>query len=384
MVDRLKQALARRSGRVAPVLIIIFGLAGAAYGMATEHFGNAPVPAGYHFGKEVLELANLPERVYWYEVNGDPWFFYHGDTIALNTALRRFAATPASRHEVILIPGPGKTNDLSGKKAIACDWYLHAPEGLYRIFAQREKRTRVYAKDPVMVVYVSWGLAAAAVNHEQLAKWIADLDSDQFALRDKATQALAKTGPAARPALRQALKGRPSAEKGRRIEQLLARFQGIDLQLLEIPARVTLLNAADMIERYRAGLQSTEPMIRGHAAGSLGELAPYSDKVIPLLIDVLRADRHEYVRRSTAAALARLGHQALSALPVLKAGINDPDQNVSHMFREAVQRIEGAKAAKGDTPSPAEREALLKDIDRYRKSVRHHDCVGQSGQSAGR
>ena len=48
---------------------------------------------------------------------------------------------------------------------------------------------------------------------DQVRRWIRDLDSDRFAVRDRAVAELAKLGDAAEPALRQALRDRPSLEK---------------------------------------------------------------------------------------------------------------------------------------------------------------------------
>jgi hypothetical protein len=55
----------------------------------------------------------------------------------------------------------------------------------------------------------------------RIAQLIADLDSDDFSVRDLATQELKKLGEPARPALRTALKGKPSLELRRRVQGLL-------------------------------------------------------------------------------------------------------------------------------------------------------------------
>jgi len=54
-----------------------------------------------------------------------------------------------------------------------------------------------------------------------VAHLIADLDSDHFMVRQKATEELSKLGDAITPALRQALDGKPSLEVRRRIQRLL-------------------------------------------------------------------------------------------------------------------------------------------------------------------
>jgi hypothetical protein len=60
------------------------------------------------------------------------------------------------------------------------------------------------------------------VSREQIERWIQELDSDQFAVREKATAELQKLGELAEPALRRVLEGKPTLEQRRRIEPMLA------------------------------------------------------------------------------------------------------------------------------------------------------------------
>jgi RNA polymerase sigma factor (sigma-70 family) len=60
-----------------------------------------------------------------------------------------------------------------------------------------------------------------AAADERLPKWVADLDDDEFAVREKAHQQLADQGRAALPVLRRSLAEQPSAEQRRRIEALV-------------------------------------------------------------------------------------------------------------------------------------------------------------------
>jgi RNA polymerase sigma factor (sigma-70 family) len=64
-----------------------------------------------------------------------------------------------------------------------------------------------------------------AVSREELERWIKDLDSDQFAVREKATAELQKLGELAEPALRRILAGKPTLEQRRRIEPILAELE---------------------------------------------------------------------------------------------------------------------------------------------------------------
>jgi RNA polymerase sigma factor (sigma-70 family) len=67
---------------------------------------------------------------------------------------------------------------------------------------------------------------ARAPDPERLRRLIADLDSEQFAVRKAASEELRHLDLLAEPALRKALDGKPSLESRRRIEALLAVYQG--------------------------------------------------------------------------------------------------------------------------------------------------------------
>jgi hypothetical protein len=65
----------------------------------------------------------------------------------------------------------------------------------------------------------------AAPGAARVARLIADLDSDNFATREKATAALEALGAQAGPALRRALESAPSAEVRNRAGRLLKRLE---------------------------------------------------------------------------------------------------------------------------------------------------------------
>ena len=64
-------------------------------------------------------------------------------------------------------------------------------------------------------------LRPVTATREQIAKWIADLDSDKYARRKGATEALSALGRAVEAALRQALKKAPGEEARSRLRALL-------------------------------------------------------------------------------------------------------------------------------------------------------------------
>jgi WD40 repeat protein len=90
-----------------------------------------------------------------------------------------------------------------------------------------------------------------SVDPERLARLIADLDSDQFADREKAAAEVEKIAEAASPALRKTLDGSPSAEVRRRLEAILARQS----EELRNPTgdRLRLIRALEILELDGSG-----------------------------------------------------------------------------------------------------------------------------------
>ena len=71
--------------------------------------------------------------------------------------------------------------------------------------------------------------AVAAVAPQRLQKLVRELDSDKFETRDRATQELEKLGELAEATLQQTLTEKNSVEQRRRIETLLERLGGLEL-----------------------------------------------------------------------------------------------------------------------------------------------------------
>jgi hypothetical protein len=338
------------------VVVCLLGTNARALALATERFGNDPLSEDFGLGKAALELANLKSRVYYYEVNANPTFFYRGDADALNEALKLFAALGGDAREVVLLPGRGEGHTLGGEKHFAYDWWFNSPTGRNR------------GGVPTLTVYVSGVAPATPPDAKKLAGWIADLDSETFATRDEASKQIRKLGYAASPVLRKVVAEPPSAEVRRRIELLLGELEGIDLQHVKVPEGVKVLEAKDLHKRYREALKGEDPVARGQAANRLDGLNRYFD-VVPDLVGVLKDDKHEYVRRCAAGALSRLGKKAAPALPTLKAGLDDPDGNIRNAFDYAVKQIEGAKEDKVDEEQAKRQALLLKGISRFREAL---------------
>jgi WD40 repeat protein len=83
-------------------------------------------------------------------------------------------------------------------------------------------------------------LRQCAASESRALPLIRDLDDDDFAVREKASQQLEKLGAEAAFALQRALKGRPSAEVQARARRLLSKMAAKDLPHALDPARVPL------------------------------------------------------------------------------------------------------------------------------------------------
>jgi hypothetical protein len=59
-----------------------------------------------------------------------------------------------------------------------------------------------------------------SADPQKIERWIAELDSNQFSVREKATRELEKLGESAQPALRKALENHPKPEARKRLERL--------------------------------------------------------------------------------------------------------------------------------------------------------------------
>jgi RNA polymerase sigma factor (sigma-70 family) len=86
---------------------------------------------------------------------------------------------------------------------------------------------------------------ASAPALDVAKRLVADLDNDAFTVREKATEELARMGPAAAPALYAALDGKPSPEMRQRIEHLLDKLRGPT----EEPETLRAIRAVEALEQ---------------------------------------------------------------------------------------------------------------------------------------
>jgi RNA polymerase sigma factor (sigma-70 family) len=89
--------------------------------------------------------------------------------------------------------------------------------------------TTVLATDRALPLLRERLQPAAEPDAKQVGRLLADLDSNDFATRQKAAKELENLGELVAPALRKALAGRPSAEMKRQLELLLEALDGVTL-----------------------------------------------------------------------------------------------------------------------------------------------------------
>jgi hypothetical protein len=102
------------------------------------------------------------------------------------------------------------------------------------------------------------------VQAELLTRLIADLDSDQFRVRRRASKELGQLGDLAEPALRKALAGKPPPETRRRLELLLDQVAGRTLSSEQLHA----LRAVEVLEQI--GTPGARQVLEGLARGAPG------------------------------------------------------------------------------------------------------------------
>ena len=349
---------------VVPILaLLLYGQ--QALGLATEQFGNAPITAGFPSFSADIAVLNDRSRVYWYEVNGDACFYYKGETGALNTLLKKFAACGKGR-EVVLHAGPLKQSSLDGTKPIVAHWYIHVPGGFS--LSNFVDGGLVTDKNPAMHIYLPRARETATASAKSIAGWIADLDDDKLTVRENGSRELEKQGQSVEAALRKALETTTSAEVRKRVRSLVGKLPTLNLDALVIPEGMTVAGPDELIARCTKGLKSKEPVIRGIAASTLAGLELDRKQAVKGLVKVLKEDKHEYVRRSVVGALQREGWGAKSALPDLRALLDDPDVNVKNDSKAAVEAIEKAKEEPNGEKQGKTEEAIRKDIAAFLKA----------------
>jgi RNA polymerase sigma factor (sigma-70 family) len=180
-----------------------------------------------------------------------------------------------------LISGSGDTTalvwDLTGKRTAPADWARPlSAEDLQVAWDDLASDDSAHAFDTIRrlsaaphepIAFFRQHLKpVAATDEKRLARMIADLDSDEFTVREKANQDLEALGEAAVAACRTALKGNPSTESRRRLERLLS--EQIRDTARPSPERLRTLRALEVLER--AGTPEARQLLTTLAKGAPG------------------------------------------------------------------------------------------------------------------
>jgi WD40 repeat protein len=128
------------------------------------------------------------------------------------------------------------------------------------------KNIQAMAAEPARAVtFLKERLTRSVTLEARARRLIADLDDDQFAVREKAARELERLGPGVEPILRLAAKENPSLEVRRRIQDILAGLKKADkLEVLDpvrVRVAVTILEKIDTPESRR----TIEELARGPA-----------------------------------------------------------------------------------------------------------------------
>jgi dipeptidyl aminopeptidase/acylaminoacyl peptidase len=197
----------------------------------------------------------------------------------------------------VLFTPDGKTLISGSSDGTALVWDLAGSRWAALTAAQAEAAWRDLAGGDAAKAYRAiWALAASPEralpllrkelrpvrggDAKQVAKWLADLDADEFDAREKATEELAKLGPAAESALRKALDGAISAEVRKRVESLLAKLkpQAPNAEvtrrerMLELLERTEGAEAQKLLRELAAG--APEARLTQQAKAALGRRRP--------------------------------------------------------------------------------------------------------------
>jgi RNA polymerase sigma factor (sigma-70 family) len=107
-----------------------------------------------------------------------------------------------------------------------------------------------------------------------VAQLLQDLDSKQFSVREAATRKLDELGEAVEPALREALRNKPTREVGSRLEKLLAKREALQFQALlaiDVLEQLETVEARQLLERLAGG--APEATLTQEARASLDRLS---------------------------------------------------------------------------------------------------------------
>jgi hypothetical protein len=333
-------------------LALLLTFPSAAFALAFEVVGNAPMARQGQWAPGVVDIVNLKTRVYAYLGDGQHIFYFRGDAAAVNEALRLYGSVRDDERKLILLPGSGKTKSF-GQEPIPFACQLQVPGSL---------RSKAHAT--VMTVYIS-GFKPRPVEAKPVEKWLGDLNSEMFKTRDQASRELQKLGNDAKPFLSAALKPGSTLEARRRIEILLQKLSDLDVTDLEIPKGLTVVRIKEQVDKGLEALKSADRNVRAFAVWDLSPLAPYSERVVPALADVVKNDQDKDNRRIAAERLAIAAVHAKSAVAVLKKGLEDSDKTVRDACHNTLEVIDRVQVTPEQEEQTRRERAIAKEIDEF-------------------
>jgi RNA polymerase sigma factor (sigma-70 family) len=127
---------------------------------------------------------------------------------------------------------------------------------------------RLLGAPPAETVLLLKDRLRAGTAEARIARLLADLDADEFIIREKATTELAKLGKVAEPQLREVLLVRPSPEVRRRVERLLEQLAGVNGATMSVQQR-TALRALEVLEHI--GTPDARQVLEKAARGAPGD-----------------------------------------------------------------------------------------------------------------
>lgn len=210
-------------------------------------------------GKELAQIKGHQSGITSLAVSADGKTLISGslDTTALVYPTPAWENLPAPLIEIDAAKAEALWNDLAGADAKKAGAAIHelvaAPRQALALLRERFKP--VAAPDPLRV-----------------AQLIADLDSDQFAVRMKATEELERLGELADDVIQKALAGQPSLETRKRLEQLRDRL----VTNTPLPAEtLRALRALEVLEEVGSpeARQVVEALTRGAPSARLTRAA---------------------------------------------------------------------------------------------------------------
>jgi hypothetical protein len=344
-------------------LLSFLAIPAPAFALREVIVGNQPLGPGA-YAKEVLAAANVQERVYLssHAMEGSLTMYYKGGPQSLNESIRHFAAVPADKHEIIVVPVPATPLTHSGKP-IPYDWIMYIP-------TERPVRGKIKVPGTArLTIYVPEHLPPPPADPAPARKWIADLGSDDFKVRERAAKELAALGPSVAPVLHDALKDRGSPEARDRMGRLLADVSTtIRADVLKIPDGMTILGWEELLAKFREGIADKDPRVRGHAAGQINfDLLPTppAEEVVPDLEKMLKTEKEKNPLAGAAWAACRLGAGAKPLLPLLKEHAKSTDEDVARICRQAIENIERSKAEPVPEAEAKKRATIRKEIHEF-------------------